>query len=58
MDYFLPEVLVFCFKKNGGKVEQLGGKKAFCEISVSTFLKEVKFSLKWVEQSEQILFEK
>jgi hypothetical protein len=45
-------------KKSGGIVEPLGGKEPFCEISVSNFSKEVKFSLKWVKQSEQILFEK
>ena len=44
--------------KIGGKVEPSEGKEDFWKIPVSNFSKEVKFSLNWGKQSEQILFEK
>jgi hypothetical protein len=39
-------------------VEPLEGKEVFLEDYRSNFSKEVKFSLNWGKQSEQILFEK
>ncbi len=44
--------------KPGGKVEPSEGKEVFWKIPVSNFSKELKFSLNWGKQSEQILFEK
>ncbi len=46
--------------KLGGKVEPSEGKGVFFfwKIPVSNFSKEVKFSLNWGKQSEQIIFEK
>ena len=44
---------------NGGKVEPSEFKDVFFwKIPVLNFSKEVKFSLNWGKQSEQIIFEK
>ncbi len=42
----------------GGKWNRQREKKFPLKIPVSNFSKEVKFSLNWGKQSEQILFEK
>jgi hypothetical protein len=42
-----------------GESGTVGGKRSFFwKIPVSNFSKEVKFSLNWGKQSEQIIFEK
>ncbi len=61
LDHGLVSPIEWCFsdmRNFGGKVKPSEGKEVFWKIPVSNFSKDVKFSLNWGKQSEQILFKK